>query len=107
MCIIFSCIRDHCILNNGQVNESLVDDLQKLLIDEIERYKTSQHGYLVENERCESYTQGIIDSVKDFLVQTKFGTLFTMHQCHRIIFQIVFARTMDRTRSLSRGKVLS
>ena len=73
VCIIFSCIRDHCILNNGQVTESILDDLQQLLMDEMERLKASQYGYLVENDRCGSYLEGIITSVKDFLVQTKFG----------------------------------
>ena len=97
MCIIFSCIRDHCILNNGQVTETLLDDLQKLMADEIERYKASQLGYFVDNDRCELYSHGILTSVKDFLVQTRYGGSDVYH--HFVSF-FTLCRPLERTGSI-------
>ena len=97
VCIIFSCIRDHCILNNGQVTETLLDDLQKLMADEIERYKASQLGYFVDNDRCELYSHGILTSVKDFLVQTRYGGSDVYH--HFVSF-FTLCRPVERTGSI-------
>lgn len=75
VCIVHSCIRDHSILNNGQITESLVNELQKLLAEEISRFQSIRGDSQTHSDRFSSYPNEIIDSVKDFLVQTKFGRL--------------------------------
>jgi hypothetical protein len=73
-CCVFTCIRDSCSLNNGQVVESLLDEVYSLLRNEVNRtIEATSYMSKEDKNKILQYPIIITESIKTFLIQSKFG----------------------------------
>lgn len=72
--IVHSCLRDFCVLNNGQVTEALLEELAPMLQEEVKRYLATEASEREEKDAIARYPKRLINELRNYLIKCKYGS---------------------------------